>query len=106
MEAKGNTDNTCTHRAPSRETVISRLERVRKRARQEKKERFTALLHHVSVDLLWAVFSWLKPVAAPGIYGMTWQEYEPNLEARLVDLHERVHRGAFRAQPSRWKFIS
>jgi len=78
---------------------------VRERARQEKKERFTALLHHVSIDLLRASFSWLKRDAAPGVDGLTWQEYEQNLEVRLEDLHARVHRGAYRAQPSRRKFI-
>ena len=71
----------------------------------EKKERFTALLHHVDVDLLRAAFSWLKRDAAPGWMGLTWAEYEQNLEANLVDLHARVHRGAYRALPSRRKFI-
>ena len=71
----------------------------------EKKERFTALLHHVDVDLLRAAFSWLKRDAAPGVDGLTWREYEQNLEVRLVDLHARVHRGAYRALPSRRKFI-
>ena len=73
--------------------------------RQEKKERFTALLHHVSIDLLRAAFSWLKRDAAPGVDGLTWQEYEQNLEVRHEDLHARVHGGAYRAQPSRRKFI-
>jgi len=104
-EAEGNTDKTCTHRTPSRASVFSGLERVRERARQEKKERFTALLHHVNVDLLRAAFSWLKRDAAPGVDGLTWQKYETNLEDRLVDLHARVHRGAYRALPSRRKFI-
>jgi RNA-directed DNA polymerase len=104
-EAKGNTNKTCTRRTPSRESVISGLERVRERARQGKKERFTALLHHVNVDLLRSAFSWLKRDAAPGVDGLTWQEYETTLEDRLVDLHARVHRGAYRAQPSRRKFI-
>lgn len=103
--AKGNTGNARTHRTPSRGSVFSGLDRVRERARQEKKERFTALLHHVSIDLLRAAFSWLKRDAAPGVDGLTWQEYEQNLEVRLEDLHARVHRGAYRAQPSRRKFI-
>ena len=103
--AKGNTVETRTRRTPSRESVFPGLERVRERARQEKKERFTALLHHVNVDLLRAAFSWLKRDAAPGVDGLTWREYEQNLEARLVDLHARVHRGAYRALPSRRKFI-
>jgi retron-type reverse transcriptase len=59
----------------------------------------------VDVDLLRAAFSWLKRDAAPGVDGLTWRQYEQNLEANLVDLHERVHRGAYRALPSRRKFI-
>ena len=103
--AKGNTGKTRTHGTPSPARVFPGLERVRERARQEKKERFTALLHHVNVDLLRTAFSWLKRDAAPGVDGLTWQEYEQNLEARIVDLHARVHRGAYRAHPSRRKFI-
>ena len=104
--AKGNTDKTRTRRTPSRVSVFSGLERVRDRARRQKKERFTALLHHVSVDLLRAAFSGLKRDAAPGVDGLTWQEYEQNLECRLVDLHARVHRDTYRVLPSRRKFIS
>ena len=103
--AEGNTVEVRTHRTQSRARVSSGLERVRERAKTEKKERFTALLHHVDVDLLRAAFSWLKRDAAPGVDGLTWGEYEQNLEANLVDLHARVHRGAYRALPSRRKFI-
>jgi group II intron reverse transcriptase/maturase len=103
--AEGNTGETRTRRTPSRESVFAGLERVRERARQQKKERFTALLHHVRVDLLRAAFSWLKRDAAPGVDGLTWQQYQQNLEDRLVELHARVHRGAYRALPSRRKFI-
>ena len=104
--AEGNTGECRTRRTPSRESVSSGLDRVRQRARQEKKEQFTALLHHVSADLLRAAYSWLKKDAAPGVDGLTWREYEQGLEARLVDLHARVHRGAYRALPSRRKFIA
>lgn len=103
--AEGNTDRTCTRRTRSRASVFPGLERVRERARQEKKERFTALLHHVNVDRLRAAFGWLKRDAAPGVDGLTWREYEQGLEERLVDLHARVHRGAYRTLPSRRKFI-
>src|SRR5581483_9434776 len=103
--AKGNTNKTRTRRTLSRESVFPGLARVRERARQQKKERFTALLHHVDIDLLRAAFSWLKRDAAPGVDGLTWREYEQNVEARLVDLHARVLRGAYRALPSRRKFI-
>jgi RNA-directed DNA polymerase len=103
--AEGNTEEQRTRRTPSRESVYTGLDRVRERARQEKQERFTALLHHVSIDLLRAAFFRLKRDAAPGVDGLTWREYEQNLEAKLVDLHARVHRGAYRAQPSRRQFI-
>jgi RNA-directed DNA polymerase len=103
--AKGNTGKTCTHRTPSRASVSPGLERVRERARQQKKERFTTLLHYVDVDLLKAAFSWLKRDASPGVDGLTWREYERTLEVRLVELHARIHRGAYRALPSRRKFI-
>ena len=104
--AKGNTGKIHTCRTPSRESVFAGLARVRERARRGKKERFTALLHHVNVDLLRQAFSWLKRDATAGVDGLTWREYEQNLEARLVDLHARVQRGAYRALPSRRKFIS
>ncbi|MBA3916731.1 MAG: hypothetical protein H0X25_23370 [Acidobacteriales bacterium] len=103
--AKGNTPEPHTHRTPSRASVSPGLERVRERARQGKKERFTALLHHVTVDLLRTAYSKLKRDAAPGVDGTTWREYGQDLEAKLVDLHGRVHRGAYRALPSRRKLI-
>lgn len=103
--AKGNTGKTGMRRTPSQISMFSGLDRVRERARQEKKERFTALLHHINVDLLRAAFFWLKRDAAPGVDGLSWREYEQGLEGRLVDLHARVHRGAYRALPSRRKFI-
>jgi RNA-directed DNA polymerase len=103
--AEGNTVEHGTRRTLSRGSVFPGLDRVRERARAEKKERFTALLHHVDIDLLRAAFFWLKRDAAPGVDGRTWRQYEGNLEAWLVDLHARVHRGAYRALPSRRKFI-
>lgn len=102
---KGNAVKHDTRRTLSRGSVFPGLERVRERSGTEKKERFTALLHHIDVDLLRASFSWLKRDAAPGVDGLTWRQYEQNLEAHLVDLHERIHRGAYRALPSRRKFI-
>jgi hypothetical protein len=68
-------------------------------------ERFTTLLHHVSPELLRTAFFALKRQAAPGVDGMTWQAYEGDLVRRIEDLHERVHRGAYRAQPARRGFI-
>ena len=81
------------------------LDRVRKAARQRKKERFTALFHHINVDTLRTAFYALRRKAAPGVDGMTWRDYEADLEPKLKDLHERVHRGAYRPQPSRRTFI-
>ncbi len=81
------------------------LERVRQAARQRKKEKFTALLHHVSIDCLRMAFFALKRDAAPGVDGLTWRTYEADLDRNLTDLHERVHRGAYRALPSRRTYI-
>jgi len=81
------------------------LSGVRKAARERKQERFTALLHHLNVGLLRDSFYALKRQASPGVDGVTWQEYETGLEDRLIDLHSRVHRGAYRARPSRRAYI-
>jgi RNA-directed DNA polymerase len=81
------------------------LQGVREAAKRDKKMRFTALLHHVNVDLLRASYFALKRSAAPGVDGVTWQEYGDGLEERLADLHGRVHRGAYRAQPSKRAWI-
>jgi RNA-directed DNA polymerase len=79
--------------------VSQGLRGVREAAKERKQERFTALLHHLSVDLLRESFYALKRQAAPGVDGMTWREYETGLGDRLIDLHSRVHRGVYRAQP-------
>jgi group II intron reverse transcriptase/maturase len=86
--------------------VLQRLERVRGRARLRKKERFTALLHHVDVDLLRWAYSRIKRGAAAGVDGRTWEQYGEELEANLVELHARVHRGGYRPLPSRRKYIA
>jgi group II intron reverse transcriptase/maturase len=78
---------------------------VRKTAKENKEMKCTALLHHLTVDLLQESFYSLKRKAAPGVDGVTWQEYETGVEDRLVDLHGRVHRGAYRARPSRRVYI-
>jgi RNA-directed DNA polymerase len=85
----------------SGEKMSQGLRGVRARAREHKQERFTALLHHVTPALLRDSFYALKRKAAPGVDGMTWTEYDTGLEDRLEDLHGRVHRGAFQAQPSK-----
>ena len=102
---KGNAGQQSTLRTQIRAGVSQALDRVRHAARHRKKERFTALLHHVSVETLQTAFYALKRKAAPGVDGLTWQEYEAGLEHRLVDLHGRVHRGAYRPQPSRRTYI-
>jgi len=79
---------------------------VRQVAKEKRQERFTALLHHVSMNLLRDSFFALKRQAAPGVDGVTWKEYEIGLEGRLADLHSRIHRGAYRAQPSRRVYIT
>ena len=103
--AEGNANQQSTRRTQCRTRVSQALERVRQAARARKKERFTALLHHISVDLLRLSFYALKRKAAPGVDGVTWQDYEAALESNLQELHKRVHRGAYRALPSRRKYI-
>jgi group II intron reverse transcriptase/maturase len=85
--------------------VTQALARVRKAAQQTTKEKLTALFHHISVDLLREAFLVLKRDAAPGMDGLTWQAYAADLELNLTDLHARVHRGAYRATPSRRTYI-
>jgi hypothetical protein len=102
---EGNTGEQHTCRTPSRESVFQGLERVREAAKQRKKERFIALLHHVTIDLLKDAYSWLKREAAPGVDGRTWQSYKQNLEANLVELHSCIHQGTYRALPSRRRYI-
>ena len=104
-EAKGNAQRLNTRRTQSRESVSQQLECVRKAARQRKKERFTALLHHMNLDLLLTAYFWLKRNAAAGVDGVTWADYGEGLEERLKDLHRRIHGNAYRAQPSRRQYI-
>ena len=85
--------------------VSQGLSGVRRAARERKQERFTALLHHVTLNLLRESFDALKKNAAPGVDGVTRREYEAGLEGRLADLYNRVHRGTYRAQPSRRVYI-
>ena len=104
-ETKGNADQQSTRRAQNRGSVTQALDRVRKAARERKKEKFTALLHHVDVPMLETAFYALKRAAAPGVDGMTWKTYEQDLDRRIRDLHARVHSGAYRALPSRRSYI-
>ena len=87
--AEGNAGQDRTRRAQDRANVSQGLDRVRHVARQRKKERFTALLHHVTPNLLRTAFFALRRQAAPGVDGLTWRDYEADLEPRLADLHAR-----------------
>ena len=104
-QTKENIVQSHMHPTQSGKRMSQGLDGVRKVARERKQERFTALLHHLNVDLLRDSFYALQRKASPGVDGVTWQEYETGLEDRLVDLHSRVHRGAYRAKPSRRVFI-
>ena len=92
-------------RTQSRISELSDLLGVRKAARKDKRTRFTALLHHVTVNLLRDSYYALKRDAAPGVDGVSWQEYETGLDEKLAELHGRIHRGAYRAQPSKRAYI-
>jgi group II intron reverse transcriptase/maturase len=83
----------------------SALDRVRRKARWDKEARFTALLHHVDVDRLREAYRALNPKAATGVDDLTWETYGENLEENLRDLHVRVHRGSYRAKPTRRAYI-
>ena len=102
---KGNTSKQNVSRTQSRTDAHSALDRVRKAAKADRKRRFTALLHHVSVDRLREAYLASKKHAAAGIDGVTWQHYGEQLEENLRALHTRVHRGAYRAKPSRRVYI-
>ena len=103
--AEGNAWQPHTDRTRSRADVSPGLTRIREAARDRKKERFTSLLHHIDVALLEQAYDWLKRDAAPGVDGMMWADYGNGLAERLADLHGRVHRGSYRAQPSRRTYI-
>ena len=103
--AKENIGQATAPRTQSRISELSDLLGVRKVARKEKRTRFTALLHHVTVNLLRDSYYALKRNAAPGVDGVTWKEYETDLDEKLADLHSRIHRGTYRAQPSKRAYI-
>src|SRR6266704_723207 len=104
--AKGNTGQQNALRTQGRDTdASSALDRVRRVARKDKGARFTALLHHVDLDRLWAAYAAISPKAAPGVDQVTWAAYGQDLRANLEDLLRRVHGGAYRASPSRRVYI-
>src|SRR3982074_2808910 len=101
---KGNAGQQTMPWAQSQTSMSHALERIRKVARERKKE-FISLFHYISAELLEEAFYKLKAGAAPGVDRLTWKDYEADLERNLEDLHDRVHRGAYRALPSRRGFI-
>ena len=103
--AEGSASQQSAHRAQDRESVLQALERIRNAARRRKEEKFTSLAHHISIAMLRMAFFELKRDAAPGVDGLTWKAYEADLDRNLTDLHSRVHRGAYRALPSRRQYI-
>jgi RNA-directed DNA polymerase len=104
-QTKENIVESHMHPTQSGKRMSQGLDGVRKAAKESKQQQFTALLHHLSIDLLRESFYALQRKASPGVDGVTWQEYETGLEDGLIDLHSRVHRGKYRAKPSRRVFI-
>jgi len=103
--AKGNTGEQNAPRTQSRTSAPSALDRVRQAARRDRKAKFTALFHHITIDRLRNAYLALERQAAPGVDGVTWAQYGDGLEVRLQELHARLHRGAYRAKPSRRVYI-
>jgi RNA-directed DNA polymerase len=104
----GTKGNACQQTMPwaqSQTSMPHALERIRKVARERKKEKFISLFHHISIDLLEGAYYELKVDAAPGVDRLTWKDYEADLERNLEDLHNRVRSGAYRARPSRRVYI-
>ena len=97
---KGNAELQNTVRTQSREAVSHAQQRIREAVNRNKKERLTALLHHVTVDVLRAAFLGLRKRAAAGIDAVTWEHYVEGLEDKLQNLHRRLHAGAYRALPA------
>ena len=102
---KGNAVQQSTFRTQGRADASQALERIRRAARRNKKEKFTALLHHLTVERLEEAFRATAKDAAAGIDGVTWEEYEAGLDRNLARLHARVHSGSYRATPSRRVYI-
>lgn len=101
---KGNMIEHGMRRTPGRASMSHGLDRVWQAAKQ-KDVKFTALLHHVDVELLRSAYGWLRKEASPGEDGVSWAAYGEGLERKLTDLHDRIHRGAYRAQPSRRVYL-
>ena len=103
--ADGNAGLQSTVRTQSRAAVSQAQGRIRDAVNRNRKEKLTALLHHVNVDVLRAAFFALKRRAAPGIDAVTWEDFEQAREPNLASLHGRLQAGAYRALPSRRTYI-
>jgi len=103
---KENTDQKPESRTQCREIKVSGLERVRQRSKSQPKEKMTALMHHLTVEALWNAYDRLKRNAAPGVDGVTWQDYGEDLIARLTQLHQRVQNNRYHPQPTRRVYIA
>ena len=103
--AGGNADQQNVRRTQSRESTPSALDRVQEAARRNKGTKFTALIHHVTVERLRESFEALKPQAAAGVDGVTWEQYREGHDEKIAELHARLHRGAYRAKPTRRAYI-
>jgi RNA-directed DNA polymerase len=103
--AKENAELQSTVRTQSREAVSQAQARIREAVNRNRQDKLTALLHHLTIDVLRASFFGLKKSAAPGVDEMTWTEYAEGLEENLSYLHSRVQTGAYRALPSRRTYI-
>jgi hypothetical protein len=103
--AKENAGQQNTHRTQCRARVPSALEGVRRIAKRDKGVKFTALFHHITLERLRQAFLELNKKAAAGVDGVTWEQYEANLEENLQGLHGRLRRGAYRAKSSRRVYI-
>jgi RNA-directed DNA polymerase len=103
--AKGNAASETRPGPSAGQDVPNGLDRVRRIAATDKEARFTALMHHVSLERLWMAYRDLSPKASPGVDGVMWEDYGQDLVANLRDLHDRVHSGRYRARPSRRAYI-
>ena len=102
---KGNGGQAAAVRTQRRVAASNGLAAVRQAARQSKGVRFSALLHHITIDLLKQSYFALKRNAAPGIDGVTWRAYGENLDDKLKDLHDRMHKGSYRTRPAKRTYV-
>ena len=98
---EGNLRDSTTHHAQKWGRVHQGIERVREFVKRNPKEKLTTLLHHINEESLKVAYHALKRDASPGEDHVTWEGYGADLDRNIADLCTRVHRGSFRATPSR-----